>query len=230
MTFKGFSSVDEKSIPVPEVFFTDLLPEIESAGELRISLYIFWALSLQPAEPRFVRLSDTRKDTRLMAALGADGDEQTHALQAALESACQRGTLVAAQLEEDVFYFLNSERGRAACQGLMDGKWDADRQEHVSGGMLVPERPNIFGLYEQNIGPLTPMIVDTLKEAEQTYPADWISDALRIAVVKNVRNWRYVEAILKDWKEKGRDGADRRSAKEGRKRDSEGEYADYVQH
>lgn len=229
MTFSGFSSVDEKSIPVPAVFFTDLLPEIESAGELRVSLYVFWALSLQQSEPRFVRLSDIRKDARLMAAFGETPDDQAQGLQSALESACGRGTLVGAQLEEDAIYFLNSERGRSACQGLLDGKWDAGSREHVSA-VLTPERPNIFSLYEENIGPLTPMIADTLKEAEQTYPAEWIRDALRIAVVKNVRNWRYVEAILKDWKEKGRDGADRRSAKEGRKRDSEGEYADYVQH
>jgi DnaD/phage-associated family protein len=47
-------------------------------------------------------------------------------------------------------------------------------------------------------------------------------------VIKNVRTWRYVDAILKSWKEKGRDGTDRKTAEENRKRDSEGKYADFI--
>jgi len=37
-----------------------------------------------------------------------------------------------------------------------------------------PERPNIFKLYEENIGPLTPLIADALKDAEKTYPPEWV--------------------------------------------------------
>jgi len=93
---------------------------------------------------------------------------------------------------------------------------------------LQPERPNIYALYEQNIGPLTPILSETLQEAEKNYPLEWIEDAIRIAVVKNVRTWRYVEAILRSWKEKGRDGTDRETTEENRKRDSEGKFSDYV--
>jgi len=93
---------------------------------------------------------------------------------------------------------------------------------------LQPERPNIYALYEQNIGPLTPILSETLQEAEKNYPLDWIEDAIRIAVVKNVRTWRYIEAILRSWKEKGRDGTDRKTTEENRKRDSEGKFGDYV--
>jgi DNA replication protein len=59
-------------------------------------------------------------------------------------------------------------------------------------------------LYEENIGPLTPIIADTLKEAEELYEAEWISDAIEAAVKNNKRSWKYVEAILKRWKEEGR--------------------------
>jgi len=41
-------------------------------------------------------------------------------------------------------------------------------------------------------------------------------------------HWRYVDAILRSWKEKGRDGTDRKTAEEDRKRDSEGKYADFI--
>ena len=79
---------------------------------------------------------------------------------------------------------------------------------------MQSDRPNIFSLYEANIGPLTPMIADLLQEAEQTYPVYWIEQAMKIAVENNVRRWRYVEAILASWKERGRDEKDRRDAQE----------------
>ncbi len=92
------------------------------------------------------------------------------------------------------------------------------------------ERPNIFRLYEENIGPLTPLIADTLREAEQTYPTDWIEEAIRKAVLNNARHWRYVEAILRNWKEKGRDDTDRRDSEKDRRRYIEGEFADFIEH
>lgn len=229
MTFTGFSSVDADSIPVPAVFFTDLLPQITSLEELRVTLYAFWSLNQQPSEPRFFRFSELAQDERLLQTFGGAEDNKSQALLNALEMACERGTLLQAILDEERYYFLNSERGRAARDGLAQGKWDPQSAQHVTS-LVTPARPNIFSLYEENIGPLTPIIADTLKEAEVTYSSEWISEAIKIAVVKNVRNWRYVEAILKGWKEKGRDGTDRKSSQENRKRDSEGEYADYVQH
>jgi DnaD/phage-associated family protein len=48
------------------------------------------------------------------------------------------------------------------------------------------------------------MIADTLKDAETLYQAEWITDAIGLAVKNNKRNWKYIEAILKRWKEEGR--------------------------
>ena len=62
---------------------------------------------------------------------------------------------------------LNSPGGRAAAQAITEGTWSRD-----GGVSSTPmERPNIFGLYEQNIGPLTPLIADALKDAELSFPA-----------------------------------------------------------
>ena len=59
-------------------------------------------------------------------------------------------------------------------------------------------------MYEDNIGLLTPIIAQELKDAELTYPADWIEDAFREAVSYNKRNWRYVQRILEKWAANGR--------------------------
>lgn len=61
-------------------------------------------------------------------------------------------------------------------------------------------RPNIFKLYEQNIGTLAPLLIDELKEAEKQYPQDWIEAAFQTAVTADARNWRYIRAVLENRK------------------------------
>jgi DnaD/phage-associated family protein len=93
------------------------------------------------------------------------------------------------------------------------------------------ERPNIFKLYEENIGPLTPLIADALRDAEATYPPEWIEEAIGESVKRNKRNWKYVEAILRSWKEKGHaKKQDRQNTQEDGRRYVEGEYAEFIEH
>jgi len=227
--FKGFPVGMDESVPVPEVFFTDLLPVIDHLGELRISLYAFWNFSGQMKEPRFLQFSEMLKDERLMAGFGNSKGAQEKNLADALSRACDRETLLEVRQENESYYFLNSTRGKAAREGLLKGAWQPGEEETIPL-KLQPERPNIYTLYEQNIGPLTPILSETLQDAEQNYPTEWIEEAVKIAVIKNVRTWRYIDAILKSWKEKGHNGTDRKSAEEDRKRDSEGKFADFVKH
>lgn len=227
INFKGFNVQNDNQIPIPDAFFTDLLPEMDNLDELRAVLFIFWYLSSLPDEPRYLRLGDLLKDDRLAGSFGSTNQEHQERLMTALQKACERGVLIAADFEQEPHYFLNSERGQASRDGLLAGAWQPGEGDHPTL-VLQPQRPNIYALYEQNIGPLTPILAETLQDAEQTYPLEWIEDAIKIAVIKNVRTWRYVEAILKSWKEKGRDGTDRKATEENRKRDSEGKYADYI--
>ena len=53
-------------------------------------------------------------------------------------------------------------------------------------------------IYEREFGALTAMISDSIKDAVETYPPDWIPEAMRIAVENNVRNWKYVDGILRN--------------------------------
>jgi len=80
-------------------------------------------------------------------------------------------------------------------------------------GTLVLERPTIFGIYEQNVGLVTPIIADRLVDALERYPEEWVESAIAEAVSYNRRNWRYIERILENWATEGRnDEADRGSA------------------
>ena len=67
----------------------------------------------------------------------------------------------------------------------------------------APKKSNAFALYESNIGPLTPIISDTIKDMEQTYTEAWVLRAIQEAVTSNVRNLKYIGGILAGYKERG---------------------------
>lgn len=56
-----------------------------------------------------------------------------------------------------------------------------------------------YRLFEQHIGPLTPLVADQISHAVEIYPDDWIRDAVRDAVTYNRRSWRYIQRILANW-------------------------------
>jgi DnaD/phage-associated family protein len=215
--------------PVPAQFFSELMPEIDHLGEMKVSLYAFWFLDRLESSVRYLTYEDFSSEDVLIQGLGQDG------LDEALDRAVNRGTLLRVQADgvpgtsTDTLFFLNTPRGRAAVQSIQNGQWKPQIQEHPPVSLDV-ERPNIYRLYEENIGPLTPMIADMLREAEQTYRQEWLEEAIRIAVQNNVRRWKYVEAILRSWQEDGRDGANRRNPEKDRRKYTEGEFADFIEH
>lgn len=232
--FPGFPEGKLKVTPIPNLFFSDLLPSIDNLPELKLTLYALWALAHKEGPFRYLTRSEIAGDRLFMAGLSAAGRQPGEVLDEALERAVARGTLLCAQLnpesDGDRLYFLNSPKGRAALEALRRGAWRPSGRPETPIELAV-ERPNLFNLYEQNIGPLTPMIADVLRQAQETYPAAWIEDAIRLAVENNVRKWRYVEAILESWRTRGRDEReDRGDTEKARRRYVEGEFADFVEH
>ncbi|HLQ32363.1 MAG TPA: DnaD domain protein, partial [Chloroflexota bacterium] len=111
------------------------------------------------------------------------------------------------QAEE--WFLLNTERGRALLRDLKGSSEEATelckRLGTSEAATIELTRPNVFSLYEQNIGLLTRMLAEELMEAEATYPEVWIEEAFRIAVESNKRSWRYIKAILGRWAAEGRE-------------------------
>lgn len=232
--FKGFPEGKVRFTGIPDPFFRELLSEIDHLGELKVTLYAFWCLDNMEGVFRYLRHTYFMEDKRFMDGMGSDPQVAKAALDEALARAVRRGTFLEARLAleegEETFYFLNTPKGRAAVQAIARGEWrhTGDAQSPLD---ISLERPNIFRLYEEHIGPLTPMIAEQLREAEETYPANWIEDAIRLAVENNVRRWNYVQAILSRWQEGGRDDRkDRRDTEKDRRRYVEGEFSDFIEH
>jgi DnaD/phage-associated family protein len=232
--FAGFPAVKEsETTRLPDLFFSELLPEIDHLGELKVTLHVFWLLTQKKGERRYVSDQELAADRRLVDGLAVPGLTPAEALRDALERAVARRTLLKVSTggtaARKAWYFVNSEKGRQAVDDLLAGHWvPSETGEQV---WLQAQRPNIFVLYEQNIGPLTPLLAEELMEAEDTYPADWITDAFREAVELNKRSWRYILRILERWAAEGKtDETARRGDERDRRRFIEGEYADYIEH
>ena len=230
MTFAGFTEENSSQIRIPEQFFRQVLPRMDNLDELRLTLNIFWRLERTEGAFHYIRFSDLIKDDHLVQSLREDPAKATAALKSALKRAIKHGILLQADISvnanPDQLICVNSPKGRAAVAAIQRGEWQlADDLEQPSD--IHAGHPNIFMLYEANIGPLTPMIADALRDAEKTYQEKWIEDAFQIAVERNKRNWHYIEAILHHWQEGGRDDRKdqqaRRDTEEARKRYGEWE-------
>ena len=230
MTFPGFPDNHSTQIRIPEQFFQQVMNEIDDIDELKFTLYIFWCLDRMEGPAHYITVNELMKDSRLVQYIGSDPAIARKTLESILQKIVRRGTLLHAEITDkngsDKIICLNSPKGRAIVDAIQRGEWKVtDRANEPIN--IYTEHPNIFQLYEANIGPLTPILADALRDAEKTFPADWIEDAFRIAVERNKRNWHYIEAILHRWQEGGRDDQkgkqDRRDTEEARRRYGEWE-------
>jgi DnaD/phage-associated family protein len=206
--FSGFPARMEYT-PVPNIFLSNLLPEITDVAELKLTLYLFQLLYYKKGYPQFVTFNELAGDTNLMASMKESGNSSEEILRHGLESAIQRKTILHVAggdgSREDI-YLLNTKTNREVVEKIKNGGMHLLGLEtkHIAPEVITEKQPNIFILYEENIGLLTPMIAEELRDAEKTYPELWIKDAIKEAVNAGKRNWRYISAILERWATEGK--------------------------
>ncbi len=229
--FEGFPARMDYS-PVPRVFLSRVLPGMTDAAEIKVSLHLFAAIAGKRGRPRFVTFDELVADAALVNGIRDRNTATRTTLQCALDRAVERGTFLEVVLEGEVdgrrAYLLNTAADRETVAAI--------RSEEITfpgtGGRrtLPPETPaaapNVFALYEQNIGLLTPMIAEELRDAGKQYPELWISDAIREAANLNKRNWRYIARILENWTATGK--SDPRSGKDDPDKYVKGKYGHMV--
>ena len=69
---------------------------------------------------------------------------------------------------------------------------------------------SIFKIYEENIGLVTPLVAESLAEAEKRYSSQWIVEAFKLATTRNKRSWAYISRILERWFIEGKTYGDSR--------------------
>ena len=215
--FKGFPP-RVRYTPVPNPVFGPLLEQIDDLAELKCTLRAIWLLHQKKGHPRFVTLTELLADRVLASALTNNGTPHRLRVEQAANRAVQRGTLVTGTVERngarDQLFMLNTESDRKAMSQIVGGSISDGPIPETVPWEGAAQRPNIFALYEDNVGMLSPMIAEQLREAEELYPSAWIEDAFLEAVSHNKRSWRYIARILERWEREGRsDGEPRRHPK-----------------
>jgi DNA replication protein len=184
MPDRQISSSQRKTgfISLSESFFTQVVPKIQDLAELKAVLYVAYLILRKPDHPHFVTYKELKAEScRLSAKL----DEET--FRQALDSAVEHGALL---------------HSTSNINGRLEDFYS------LTVDSYQPPTINIFDLYEQNIGIITPMIAEELKDAEKLYPPQWIEEAFKIAVTLNKRSWRYIARILERWASEGKDSGE----------------------
>lgn len=220
-----------EDVRLPADFLTSILPAIDDLAELKVTIFFLAALRQKEGNYRFLRRAEFAADADLMRGLAHTNGSLAPelVLDAALENALARGTLLYAEIEQNDearrLYFQNDEAGRELQRQVQAGDW---RPAHADEIEILPPRPTLFGLYEENIGALTPMIADAIKAAQAEYPQDWIEDAMRYAVQRNVRNWRYIQRVLEGWQQEGRSRETSGRHLERHRQYTDGKWKDFI--
>ena len=196
--------------PVPNPLLGPLLEAIEDPAELKCTLRALWLLHQSKGKRRFITSGELLSDRVLLNGLKGLGVPSVEAIGRGISKGVERGTFISLSVElsgkQEELYFLNDEAGqRAFAQTEQDGipKGGIILKQGTVGEPSGP-KANIFTLYEENIGMLTPLLAEEMKETETAYPWPWIEEAFKTAVSQNRRSWRYVEATLKRWASEGK--------------------------
>ena len=219
---------------IPNYFFNTLLPQINDIAELKTTLHIFETLYRKRGYPRFTTRLELSGNKSLMSSLKETAKSPDEALRDALEMAARRGTALHLALDrdgvsEDV-YFLNTEQDRQTVAKIQNGELSLSGLKVKEQAYIeTEEQPDIFTDFEENIGMLTPMVADELREAEKIYPKTWINAAIKEAALRNKRSWEYISAILERWSAEGRsDGTYQRNSKADSDKHIKGKYGHMV--
>jgi len=242
MTFEGFPAGRLRTFALPETFISDVLPLIDEVTVLQVVLTVFRDIQRRDVSQRWITEAMLLASPDLARVIEATVPwlPVHETIVSALNRAVELHVLLSVTIRHRRFtggtmrvILVNTQMGRETGVRFEAGDWQLEDDGTL---VLKPESaPNTFRLYEQYIGPLTPMIADALKDAEREYPAGWTSDAIRIAVEANGRSWRFIQAVLERWKREGkRDGKTIEAAEQPDERDGRrfagGAYADFIEH
>jgi DnaD/phage-associated family protein len=210
----------DQPISVPRSFFERHLTRIRDIAALKVLLTIYERVSTLDEAEQFVAEEELFADRGLLDGLrwSATTRPPLGEIRRGIDLLVAHDAVVRVCVEEGDHssYWLmpkepdNVTRLNAIIHG--ETQFPFRSSPAVVQPRVAIERPNVFRLYEQNIGMLTPLIADQLIEAIELYPERWIEDAIGEAVSLNRRNWRYIQRILQRWETEGRgDETDRRN-------------------
>ncbi len=202
VSFEGFPGIG-KATAIPNTFYSAVLPAMREPGDLIAFLWVARLVQDQQGDARFVTadqvwaLPDVASTFDTLAA-GRDS------LDRGLAACVELGALLALDLagggHQETVYFVNNPASRRAVARARGGDLEL-RPGAIAYEPPPTRRPNIFHLYEEHVGTITPLVAERLLVAAEQYPEHLIESAFREAAERNIRNWKYIERMLQNWSE-----------------------------
>lgn len=200
--FEGFPGIG-KATAIPNTFYSAVLPAMREPGALLAFLWVARLVQDQQGDARFLTadqvwaVPDAASTFEALAA-GRESLEQ------GLASCVELGALLSLDLagggRQETVYFVNNPASRRAVARARGGDLEL-RPGAIAYEPQPVRRPNIYHLYEEHIGTITPLVAERLLVAAEEYPPHLIESAFREAAERNIRNWKYIERMLQNWSE-----------------------------
>ncbi|MBC8453233.1 MAG: DnaD domain protein [Chloroflexi bacterium] len=221
--------------PVPNPLLASLLEEIDSLNELKVALRAVHGLHRQRKTPATIGFDELFSDRTVAAMLNASGDQLEGLVEAAIESAVERGIFLIVESETGGRQIcLNTEPVRRALvrQGIELADRKSKPAETWADTETARPKQDAVTFYEQNIAPVTPLVAENIHAALEEHPEDEVLLAIQKAAEANARSWNYIAAILRRWAtegrpeelDDGRDGTTERDLQEDRSDEFYEEY------
>lgn len=222
MQFTGFVQ-GTRATAVPDPMFGLLLEQMQDLAELKVVLRGVWLRNQKKGSLRRLSLGEFLNDPVLLRGLSGGEPSAPERIRRGLELAVQHRVFLHCPEEtggpglghggapalDRGFFVLNTHQDRQALAQLRQGGGATLAANAVDApaepSPTESERPNIFALFEDNIGTIGPLVAEQLKAVEAQYPVAWIAEAFGVAVARNARNLAYIEAILRRWDAEGKD-------------------------
>lgn len=214
---------DRIGFRIPESLLTDWLPRVDNLASLKIVLYAYWIWHNSEAEfPVF--------DSKALHETLEEEHMSPDQIQAGLKVLLSDGIFINPEPEHTAWktaLVLNTPLGQAALEAIRSGTLVQAPIDPTISPKTSSSGVSIYQLYEENIGVITPILAESLRDLESEYSLEWISEAFTIAAKQNVRNLRYIEAILERWRKEGKnDRTDRRGRKKAEEKYRKEGYTD----
>jgi DNA replication protein len=195
-----------------------LFGHIDNLSEFQLVLRILFMVQHQSGFPRFVTRKQIEQDPLLTRLFGRKVTDTSGEINSVLDRSVRNGHLTKILVEST-----HGEQELVLLSVVENHEFirrSDQREVNLSGlgrvriiAETLPVVQDVFSMYEENIGIITPIVADELKDAETNYPYEFIADAIKEAAERNKRSWRYVAAILRSWAQEGRQsGSDWRRA------------------
>ncbi len=200
--FEGFPGIG-KATAIPNVFYSAVLPAMREPGDLLAFLWVARLVRERTGEARFVTADQVWAIPAAATAFEALAAGR-ESLERGLAACAELGALLALDLagggRQETVYFVNDPASRRAVARARGG--DLELRPGAIAYEPAPVRPpNIFRLYEEHIGTITPLVAERLLAAAEQHPQHLVESAFREAAERNIRNWKYIERILQNWSE-----------------------------